>query len=97
MNSNKAQNISVTTLPSFFSKKKRKIKLFKKTKLIIQLQDTEAAILIYLMLIVVIIYFVKSLNRYESILINQENSNFVTWSWIYFIYHTHMCITYMGH
>ena len=67
MNSNEAKNISVTTLPSFFKKK---------DEIIIQLQHTEN--LNYLRLIVVIIYFVKSLKRYESLLINQENSNFVT-------------------
>ena len=37
-------------------------------------------ILNYLILIVVIIFFVKSLNHYE-LLVNQDNSNFVTWNW----------------
>ena len=68
MSSNKAQNMSVPTLLSFSQEKQNKIK--------IQLQHTE--ILNYLILIAVIIYFVNSLNRFESLLINQENSNFVT-------------------
>ena len=69
----------------FFSKKENHKTIQKKenksttqkSKIIIQLLHTGTAILSYLILIV-IVYFVKSLNRYESLLINQENSNFVT-------------------
>ena len=83
VNSNKVQNISVTIFHIFFFKKKIIIiiQLFKKRKVIIQLQHTETAILSYLILIFVIICSVKSPNRHESSLINQENLNFVTLNW----------------
>ena len=38
---------------------------------IIQLQYTRATILNYLILIVIIIFFLKSLNRYELLSVNQ--------------------------